>query len=89
LKNLVRAREEAKFPWISANTVAASDSVVKPFEPYIVKTVAGVRIGVIGITTPLIPQWELPENYRGLLWRGGVEARCRGGNQNRSITRTS
>lgn len=74
LKNLVRARETAKFPWISANTVAAADASVKPFAPYIVKTVGGVRIGVVGITTPLIPVWELPENYRGLHWRAGVEA---------------
>jgi len=74
LKNLVRAREAAKFPWISANTIVAGGAAVKPFEPYIVTTVAGVRIGVVGITTPLIPLWEPPENYRGLHWRGGVEA---------------
>ncbi len=74
LKNLVRAREAAKFPWISANTIVARDAAVRAFEPYIVKTVAGVRIGVVGITTPLIPVWELPENYRGLHWRAGVDA---------------
>src|SRR5205085_5427063 len=38
LKNLVRAREAAKFPWISANTIVARDAGVKPFEPYVVKT---------------------------------------------------
>lgn len=74
LKNLTRAREEAKFPWLSANTIVASDAAVKPFAPYVVKTIAGVRVGVVGITTPLIPVWELPENYRGLRWRSGIEA---------------
>lgn len=74
LKNLARARDAAKFPWISANTMVARGVEVKPFDPYIVKTVADVRIAVVGITTPLIPMWELPENYRGLHWRGGVEA---------------
>jgi 2',3'-cyclic-nucleotide 2'-phosphodiesterase/3'-nucleotidase len=74
LKNLVRARETAKFPWISANTIVARDAAVKPFEPFLVKTVSGVRVGIVGITTPLIPQWELAENYRGLRWRAGVEA---------------
>src|SRR5579864_8747668 len=74
LKNLAAARDAARFPWISANTIVAPGSAVKPFEPYIVKTVAGVKIGVVGITTPLIPVWESPENYRGLSWRAGVDA---------------
>lgn len=74
LKNLSRARDAARFPWISANTIVTPGAAVKPFAPYIVKTVDGVRIGIVGITTPAIPTWELPENYRGLRWLAGVDA---------------
>ncbi|HSW49961.1 MAG TPA: bifunctional UDP-sugar hydrolase/5'-nucleotidase, partial [Bryobacteraceae bacterium] len=74
LKNLAKARSEARFPWLSANTVAGPASGVKPFQPYLVKTVAGVKVAIIGITTPSIPSWEVPENYRGLKFRPGVEA---------------
>jgi 2',3'-cyclic-nucleotide 2'-phosphodiesterase/3'-nucleotidase len=74
LKNLEKARSEAKFPWLSANTIAASGSAVKPFRPYIVKNIAGVKVAVIGITTPSIPSWEPPENYQGLTFLPGVEA---------------
>lgn len=70
LKNQNKAREAAKFPWISANI----DAKEKPFEPWIVKTIAGVKIAVVGITTPNIPDWEKPENYKGDTFRQGVEA---------------
>jgi 2',3'-cyclic-nucleotide 2'-phosphodiesterase/3'-nucleotidase len=43
-----------------------------PFAPYLVKTVAGVKVAVIGLTTPVIPQWEKPEHIRGLSWRDPV-----------------
>ena len=73
LKNLENARSEARFPWLSANTIAGPGSAIKPFQSYIVKTIAGVKVGVIGITTPSIPSWEQPENYRGLTFLPGVE----------------
>jgi 2',3'-cyclic-nucleotide 2'-phosphodiesterase (5'-nucleotidase family) len=64
LANLAAARASARFPWLSANTSGA----VPPFAPYVVKTVAGVKVAIIGITTPAIPQWEKPESIRGLSW---------------------
>jgi len=74
LRNLEKARWDARFPWLSANTAAASGGAVKPFQAYIVKTIAGVKVAVLGITTPSIPSWEQPENYRGLQFLDGVEA---------------
>ncbi len=62
LKNLEKARSDARFPWLSANTTVAPGGRERPFAPYIVKTVAGVKVAVIGITTPAIPGWEKPEN---------------------------
>jgi 2',3'-cyclic-nucleotide 2'-phosphodiesterase/3'-nucleotidase len=74
LKNLNQARSEAKFPWISASFVVEPGSSVKPFAPWIVKTIAGVKIAVIGITTPSEPVWEKPEHYAGYRFLSGKEA---------------
>ncbi len=62
LKNLDKARSDARFPWLSANTTVAPGGKERPFAAYIVKTVGGVKVAVIGITTPAIPGWEKPEN---------------------------
>ncbi len=66
LKNLAAARETARFPWLSANTLTGS--TLPPFAPYVVRTVGGVKVAVIGVTTAAIPQWEKPEEVRGLSW---------------------
>src|SRR4051794_17301997 len=65
LKNLAAARATAQFPWLSANTKTTPGSSDKPFQPYIVKTVGGVKIAVVGVTTPGIPQWDEPANWKG------------------------
>ncbi len=65
LKNLEQARLDARFPWLSANTVVESGARVRAFEPFLVETVGGVKLAVIGATTPAVPWWEKPENYRG------------------------
>jgi 2',3'-cyclic-nucleotide 2'-phosphodiesterase / 3'-nucleotidase len=59
LKNLHKARSDAKFPWLSANVTSGRNN---PFEPYVVRTIAGVKIAIVGITTPAVPSWEKPEN---------------------------
>jgi 2',3'-cyclic-nucleotide 2'-phosphodiesterase/3'-nucleotidase len=65
LKVLEKARSEAKFPWLSANTYNKGTPATH-YQPYIVKEVGGVRIGVLGLTTPGIPNWENMPNYAGL-----------------------
>ena len=62
LTNLDKARAAAKFPWLSANTKASGSR--KPFQSYLIKEIAGVKIAIIGITTPAVPTWEKPENYK-------------------------
>ena len=69
LSNLNSARKASRFPWLSANTQGRSG-----FVPYILKTVAGVRVAVIGLTTGGIPNWERPEHYLGLAWEDQIEA---------------
>ena len=65
LKVLNKARGEAKFPWLSANSYDKGTDHPH-YTPYIVKEVQGVRIGVLGLTTPGIPNWENVPNYAGL-----------------------
>ncbi|HEY5552903.1 MAG TPA: bifunctional UDP-sugar hydrolase/5'-nucleotidase, partial [Opitutaceae bacterium] len=65
---LGKARGEANFPWLSANTYRTGTDE-NAYQPYVVKEVAGVRVGVLGMTTPAIPNWENPENYAGLEFR--------------------
>ena len=65
LKVLEKARSEAKFPWLSANTYNKGTQTTH-YKPYIVKEVDGVRVGVLGLTTPGIPNWENVPNYEGL-----------------------
>jgi len=67
-KVLEKARSEAKFPWLSANTYKLGTDKTY-YEPYIVKEVAGVRVGILGLTTPGVPSWENKPNYTGLEFR--------------------
>ncbi len=74
LQVLNKARGEAQFPFLSANTY---DSQVKGdasnhYKPYIIKDIQGVRVGILGLTTPGIPNWENPPNYAGLEFRETV-----------------
>ena len=68
LQVLEKARSEAEFPWLSANTYNKGTDQTH-YKPYIIKEVAGVRIGVLGLTTPGIPNWENAPNYAGLEFR--------------------
>jgi 2',3'-cyclic-nucleotide 2'-phosphodiesterase (5'-nucleotidase family) len=65
LKVLEKARSEARFPWLSANTYNQGTSETH-YKPYIIKEVAGVRVGILGLTTPGVPTWENAPNYVGL-----------------------
>jgi 2',3'-cyclic-nucleotide 2'-phosphodiesterase/3'-nucleotidase len=73
-KNFDRARSDAAFPWLSANTAVAAGGKERPFAPYVVKTVAGVKIAIIGITTPAVPTWEKPENLGSYRFLDPIDA---------------
>ncbi len=66
-----KARSESKFPWLSANIY--KEDGTNYFTPYIVKTVAGVKIGILGLTTKNIPNWEVPANISGLVFKDTVD----------------
>ena len=69
---LRRAQEDAAFPWLSANTRNAADGSAA-FPEFVVKELGGVRVGVLGLTTPNIPTWERAANRPGLAWEDPVE----------------
>jgi 2',3'-cyclic-nucleotide 2'-phosphodiesterase/3'-nucleotidase len=73
---LRKAERESSFPWLSSNTRNVSDGSAA-FPEYLVKTVAGIRIGILGLTTPNIPNWEPARNRPGLRWEDPVEAAAR------------
>ena len=60
---LARARAAAGFPWLAANVVR--DDGTPAFGTSIVKVLGGVRVGVIGLTTPAVPALEDPANVAG------------------------
>jgi len=62
---LRRAQHQASFPWLSANTIDVITGE-PAFPPYVVLERGGLRVGVLGMTTPGVPGWEEPEHYRGL-----------------------
>ncbi|MDQ5844708.1 MAG: 5'-nucleotidase C-terminal domain-containing protein [Acidobacteriota bacterium] len=64
LKVLEKARSEANFPWLSANTYNKETNTTH-YKPYLIKDVGGVRVGILGLTTPGIPNWENVPNYAG------------------------
>ena len=70
---LRKAQRESAFPWLSANTRIVSDGSAA-FPEYLVKTIAGIRIGILGLTTPNIPSWEPARNRPGLRWEDPVDA---------------
>ena len=59
-----RWTRQCHFPILCANAVKVTDG--QPYwKPYVVLERAGIRVAVLGLTTPAVPQW-LPEN----LWSG-------------------
>jgi 2',3'-cyclic-nucleotide 2'-phosphodiesterase/3'-nucleotidase len=71
LDTLNRWKSELSFPLLSANIRKADGS--EAFQPYVIKEVNGVKIGILGLTTPAIPNWEKPENIVGLRFDNPID----------------
>jgi 2',3'-cyclic-nucleotide 2'-phosphodiesterase/3'-nucleotidase len=69
---LREVEKQAAFPFLSANTV---DGKGKPgFPTHRLVLVAGVRVALVGFTTPQVPAMTEPGNYAGLSFRDIVAA---------------
>ena len=65
--------KQAKFPFLSANTVLVKGGK-GAFTPWTKVNVGGATVIIVGFTTPAIPKWEEPENYAGMAFQDIVES---------------
>ena len=72
LEALRDAERQAHFPFLSANTAGTKGKAA--FPGYTLVTVAGVRIALVGFTTPRVPVMTEPGNYAGLTFQDLVAA---------------
>ena len=70
-ERLERSRREARFPFLSGNIEEGGRPA---FEAYKVVTAGGVRVGILGLTTPNVASWESPARLGGLRFMSSVEA---------------
>jgi len=66
LKVCNRLRAESSFPWLAANSKL--ESGFSYFEPYQIIEKSGIRIAILGLTTPGIPKWIDDSYYEGIEW---------------------
>ena len=64
VERLERSQRQAKFPWLSANTLAPGDQ--QAFPPTFVREIDGIRVGVLGLITTGTPNWVSPALLGGL-----------------------
>ncbi len=52
-ENLKRLSEKAEFPFLSCNIIKSEGKeIVDYLKPYIIKEINGIKVGIIGVTTP-------------------------------------
>jgi 2',3'-cyclic-nucleotide 2'-phosphodiesterase/3'-nucleotidase len=77
-----RALQQSNMPVLAANMLMEGKlagefrDATHPFskvQPFILKEIAGIKVAIIGITTPGMPFWLWPEFTRGLDFRHPVE----------------
>lgn len=73
LQALWRFKEEASFPLLAANVVSTYHDSKRDFQPYLIRTVGGARVAILGMVTPSIPRWDPPEHRSGYEFRDLVE----------------
>jgi 2',3'-cyclic-nucleotide 2'-phosphodiesterase (5'-nucleotidase family) len=62
---------QAKFPFLSANTYRVNPEGVHAYRPWTIIERAGVKVGIVGATTPGVTVWDA-ENIRGRLRFGDI-----------------
>jgi 2',3'-cyclic-nucleotide 2'-phosphodiesterase (5'-nucleotidase family) len=49
---LLQVVKRARFPWICANATDAKGAFLEGVQPYVVRSIGGVRVGFLGLTAP-------------------------------------
>jgi 2',3'-cyclic-nucleotide 2'-phosphodiesterase/3'-nucleotidase len=71
---LQKTVQESQFPWLSANIVWEQSGEPVFGQPYFIKTFeSGLKVGVLGLTTHYIPNWENPEYIEGIQFLDAVD----------------
>ncbi|HMF80289.1 MAG TPA: bifunctional UDP-sugar hydrolase/5'-nucleotidase, partial [Candidatus Acidoferrum sp.] len=82
IETFLNALQRSAMPVLAANTVlngkpaGASSESEHPFakiQPLIIKEIAGIKLAIIGVTTPGMPFWLGPEFTRGIEFQNPVE----------------
>jgi 2',3'-cyclic-nucleotide 2'-phosphodiesterase (5'-nucleotidase family) len=72
-QNLRQLADSAKFPFLAANLYRQSTGELAEFvKPYIIKTIQGIKIGIIGIATAVTPSMSFPEHVEDLDFRSEI-----------------
>jgi len=68
-----RFRKQLSFPWLAANAVNTSNN--EPyFEPYTIIVREGIKIAVLGLITPAIPNWLPAHIWEGMVFEDMIES---------------
>lgn len=67
---LREAEKQAAFPFLSANTLDAQGK--RPFRGHVLVTMAGVRVALVGFTTPAVPALTEARNFGGFRFEDPV-----------------
>jgi 2',3'-cyclic-nucleotide 2'-phosphodiesterase/3'-nucleotidase len=69
------AKRESEFPWLSANVLEEGTNEPYFGRPYrIFAFPGGAKVGLLGLTTQYIPNWEQPANIAGLSFESATAA---------------
>ena len=94
IEPFLKAVERSEMPVLAANTVlegkpaGAFPDAHHPFakiRPFIVKEVAGIKLAIIGLTTPGMPFWFVPKFIEGIEFQEPIEPTRRAIRQARSL----
>lgn len=71
---LQKSINDSNFPWLSANIINSETNEPYYGKPYLVKELEDqLRVGILGLTTQYIPNWENPNHIKGLSFDDALE----------------
>ena len=68
---LTKIKSHSAVPWLSANITESKSGL---FQPFHIKEIQGVKVGVLGLITEFVPKWEPARNIEGLDFRNALES---------------
>ncbi len=79
IKPLAALQDKARIPMLAANLdiKPGADNPLYKVKPFVFKDVDGVRVAVVGLTTPAISTWLRPEMLGDVRFRRSVDALSR------------